>query len=89
MDISLPPPCFNTIFRVPNFLPLDSDFISENASVATPDPIPRIASVHKFRFAIVVLVECWIETVYYYVNGKTLDLLLMQHILLNVDAWLT
>ena len=49
------------------------DFVDENASVADPDPTPRIAPVHKSRIGMVVLVECWIETVYYYVNGKTLD----------------
>ena len=40
-----------------NFLPLDVDSINENDSVANPDPTPRIASV--------VLVECWMEAVYY------------------------
>ena len=54
-------------------LPLNGDFINENASVANLDPTPRIESVHKSQIAVVVLVECWIETVYYYVNGKTLD----------------
>ena len=47
------------------FLPLDVDSINENDSVANPDPTPRIASVHKSRFAEVVLVECWMEAVYY------------------------
>ena len=47
------------------FLPLDVDSINENDSVANPDPTPRIASVHKSRFAEVVLVGCWIEAVYY------------------------
>ena len=46
-------------------LPLDVDSINENDSVANPDPTPRIASVHKSRFAEVVLVECWMEAVYY------------------------
>ena len=46
-------------------LPLDVDSINENDSVANPDPTPRIASVHKSRFAEVVLVGCWIEAVYY------------------------
>ena len=46
-------------------LPLDLDSINENDSVANPDPTPRIASVHKSRFAKVVLVGCWIEAVYY------------------------
>ena len=31
----------------------------------SPDPTPRIASVHKSRFAEVVLVGCWMEAVYY------------------------
>ena len=53
-----------------HFLPLDLDFINENASIAKPDP--RIASIHKSRFATVLLMECWMEAVYYYVNGKTL-----------------
>ena len=47
------------------FLPLDVDSINENDSVANPDPTPRIASVHKSRFAEVVLVGCWMEAVYY------------------------
>ena len=47
------------------FLPLDVESINENDSVANPDPTPRIASVHKSRFAEVVLVGCWIEAVYY------------------------
>ena len=47
------------------FLPLDVDSINENDSVANPDPTPRIAFVHKSRFAEVVLVECWMEAVYY------------------------
>ena len=34
---------------------------------------PRIASVHKSRVAVVMLVECWIEAVYNYVNGETLN----------------
>ena len=46
-------------------LPLDVDSINENNSVANPDPTPRIASVHKSRFAEVVLVGCWMEAVYY------------------------
>ena len=46
-------------------LPLDVDSINENDSVANPDPTPRIASAHKSRFAEVVLVECWMEAVYY------------------------
>ena len=46
-------------------LPLDVDSINESDSVANPDPTPRIASVHKSRFAEVVLVGCWIEAVYY------------------------
>ena len=46
-------------------LPLDVDSINENDSVANPDPTPRIASVHKSRFAEVVLVGCWMEAVYY------------------------
>ena len=50
---------------VHEFLPLDVDSINENDSVANPDPTPRIASVHKSRFAEVVLVECWMEAVYY------------------------
>ena len=49
----------------PEFLPLDVDSINENDSVANPDPTPRIASVHKSRFAEVVLVGCWMEAVYY------------------------
>ena len=48
-----------------NVLPLDVDSINENDSVANPDPTPRIASVHKSRFAEVVLVECLMEAVYY------------------------
>ena len=48
-----------------DILPLDVDSINENDSVANPDPTPRIASVHKSRFAEVVLVGCWIEAVYY------------------------
>ena len=59
---------------------------NENASVANPDHTPRIASVHKAPFAVVVLVECWIETVYYYVKGKTLGQLLTSCILLNVGC---
>ena len=51
--------------EVTPFLPLDVDSINENDSVANPDPTPRIASVHKSRFAEVVLVGCWIEAVYY------------------------
>ena len=51
--------------RVYVFLPLDVDSINENDSVANPDPTPRIASAHKSRFAEVVLVECWMEAVYY------------------------
>ena len=51
--------------RAAPFLPLDVDSINENDSVANPDPTPRIASVHKSRFAEVVLVECWMEAVYY------------------------
>ena len=53
-------------------------------------PTPRIASVRKSRFAMVVLVECWMEAVYYYVNDKTLDQLglLTRHILLNVDTYM-
>ena len=47
------------------FLPLDVDSINENDSVANPDPTPRITSVHKSRFAEVVLVGCWMEAVYY------------------------
>ena len=47
------------------FLPLHVDSINENDSVANPDPTPRIASVHKSRFAEVVLVGCWMEAVYY------------------------
>ena len=50
---------------VKGLLPLDVDSINENDSVANPDPTPRIASVHKSRFAEVVLVGCWIEAVYY------------------------
>ena len=46
-------------------LSLDVDSINENDSVANPDPTPRIASVHKSRFAEVVLVGCWMEAVYY------------------------
>ena len=46
-------------------LPLDVDSINENDSAANPDPTPRIASVHKSRFAEVVLVGCWMEAVYY------------------------
>ena len=46
-------------------LPLDVDSINDNDSVANPDPTPRIASAHKSRFAEVVLVECWMEAVYY------------------------
>ena len=46
-------------------LPLDVDSINENDSVANPDPTPRIASAHKSRFVEVVLVECWMEAVYY------------------------
>ena len=49
----------------PTFLPLDVDSINENDSVANPDPTPRIASAHKSRFVEVVLVECWMEAVYY------------------------
>ena len=48
-----------------HILPLDVDSINENDSVANPDPTPRIASVHKSRFAEVVLVGCWMEAVYY------------------------
>ena len=36
-------------------------------------PTPSIASIHKSRFAVVVLVECWMEAVYYYINGKMLN----------------
>ena len=50
--------------------PLDGDYITGNANVTNPDLTPRIASVHKFQFAVVVPVECWIETVCYYVNGE-------------------
>ena len=50
---------------VPYILPLHVDSINENDSVANPDPTPRIASVHKSRFAEVVLVGCWMEAVYY------------------------
>ena len=46
-------------------LPLHIDSINENDSVANPDPTPRIASVHKSRFAEIVLVGCWMEAVYY------------------------
>ena len=46
------------------FLPLNVDSINENDSVANPDPTPRIASVHKSRFAEVVIVGCWMEAVY-------------------------
>ena len=48
-----------------DFLPLDVDSINENDSVANPDPTPRITSVHKSRFAEVVLVGCWMEAFYY------------------------
>ena len=73
------------------FLPLDGDFINENASIANPDLTPRMASVHKSRIAVVVLVECWIEIVYYYVNVKKLDQVLTRRspTLLSVDAWPT
>ena len=57
-----------------DILPLDVDSINESDSVANPDPTPRIASVHKSRFAEVWLVDVgWrlFTTVYYYVNGKT------------------
>ena len=56
-----------TVNQTPRLLvlPLDVDSINENDSVANPDPTPRIASVHKSRFAEVVLVECWMEAVYY------------------------
>ena len=66
-------------------------FIDENAStsVVNHDPTPKIASIHKFRFAVVVLVECWIEAGYCYVNGNTLAQLLTRRILLNVGAWPT
>ena len=53
------------------FLSLDVDFINENASVANL-PTPRIVSVHKSRFAVVMFMECWMEAVYCYFNGKTL-----------------
>ena len=51
--------------KVQGILPLDVDSINENDSVANPDPTPRIASAHKSRFVEVVLVECWMEAVYY------------------------
>ena len=67
------PPDFETteesftqnFIKIHKILPLDVDSINENDSVANPDPTPRIASVHKSRFAEVVLVGCWIEAVYY------------------------
>ena len=59
-------PANNKILPELTILPLDGDFINANTSVANPDPTPRIASVHKSHFAVVVLVECLIETVYYY-----------------------
>ena len=68
------------------FLPLDVDFINENASVANPVPTPRIASIHKSPFAKVVLMECWMEAVYYYVNDKTLYQL--HTLLLGVNPWI-
>ena len=40
--------------------------------VANPVHTPRIASIHKSQFVVVVLMEYWMEAVYYYVNGKTL-----------------
>ena len=51
------------------FLPLDVDFINENASVlvANPDPTPRIATIHNLR-PFNVLVKCWTKAVYYYAN---------------------
>ena len=52
-------------YEVYLILPLDVDSINENDSVANPDPTHRIASVHKSRFAEVVLVECWMGAVYY------------------------
>ena len=59
------PALFLSMRDIPVLLPLDVDSINENDSVANPDPTPRIASVHKSRFAEVVLVGCWMEAVYY------------------------
>ena len=72
-----------------HFLPLDVDFVNENASVANPVPTPRIASIHKSRFAVVVLMECWMEAVYYFTNGKNIvSTTHTQRLLLNMDAWI-
>ena len=49
-----------------------TDFINENASVANPDPHSQNSLDHMSRFAVVVLMECWMEALYYYGNGKTL-----------------
>ena len=46
---------FSIIFIDRINVELDVDTINENDSVANPDPTPRIASVHKSRFAEVVL----------------------------------
>ena len=65
LSVKLPPVIIALTRKVSSVLPLDVDSINENDSVANPDPTPRIASVHKSRFAEVVLVGCWIEAVYY------------------------
>ena len=51
--------------------PLDVDFINENVSLAKNVPTPRIASIHKSRFSLVVM-QFWMEAIYIYVNGKML-----------------
>ena len=65
--------CMFQLSEVTPILPLDVDSVNENDSVANPDPTPRIASVHKSRFAEVVLVGCWMEAVYYCLLLHSLD----------------
>ena len=55
-----------------DILPLEVDFINENASVANPLPTPRVASIYKSQFTVVMLMECWIEAVHCYVSCNTL-----------------
>ena len=58
----------NIVFNV---LPLDVDFINEN-ECNKPVLHSQTSLYSQSRFALYVLVECWIKAVYYYVNSKML-----------------
>ena len=58
--------------------------------IANPVSTLSAAFIYKSQVALYVLVECWMKTVYYYVNGQTLYYLhTCDTLLLSVDTSIT